>query len=195
MVKTTTDAMITGCGVMTKFFDSLSSSCSRIAVKDTFKLEKCCGWGGCSAVGVPGVPYKTQPEDDGPPCDSFEFLPNKSRPEYLKYAQAPSIMSGEIAWPIKTNTRKWEAHDWSNTTGSRISFSIDTVFTTDRSGESRRGEIRTNIEEYEFTPQEDEQNSWAAWTPYIGCTEGSFVRSFFHSRCFIPISLSPKGAT
>ena len=193
MFKTTTDAMITGCGVMTKFFDSLSSSCSRIQVKETFKLEKCCGWGGCSAAGVPGAPYKLHPEEDALPCDMFEFLPNKSRPEYLKYADGPSVMSGELAWPIKTNTRKWEAHEWSNTTGSRISFSIDTAFTADHSGERRVGETRTNIEEYEFFSRDDEQFSWAAWTPYLGCTEGSYIFPPCPYTCPV-VELDPKRA-
>lgn len=171
--------MLTGCGVMTKFFDQQSSRCSILDLKATFMIEKCCGWEECHAAGVPGLLYKNTDDDDLPGKDtnpkmlSFENVGG----EYFKYADAPMILSDEISYPVKTNIRKWKQVQWINSTSNRASVAIKDLISIDFGTENQLGHQMTETEEYEFEPPENEPAAWAAWTPYYVCLDGSLLFS------------------
>ncbi len=173
IVKTTSDAMLTGCGIMTKFYDPLSSPCTRLMVTPTFMIEKCCGWDECAAAGIPGLP----------PTDPEPNKPGKEKPsitdwepfgqKYLRYPDKPEILSDEVFWPVKTNMRRWKALGWMNATTDGLKMGIQELLDVNVGTEEQMSHTQTDTEEYEFQGLSFDPHSWAAWSPYLICTDGS----------------------
>lgn len=169
---------------MTKFFDEQSSRCTVLDLKATFMVEKCCGWEECHAAGVPALPFKKTDDDhlpgkeERPEILNFETLGS----EYFRYADAPMILSDEITYPVKTNIRKWKQTSWTNTTSNEAEAGIKDIFRIHFGTEESLGNTATETEEYEFLPPESAPYSWAAWTPYYACFDGSLFGSYILAK-------------